>query len=204
MARKFSDLGTRAQAVILAAVAALIAGFAFWYLVWPLSGKRDALAKQVSDLHAQNVRDRSFEQQHAEYLQRIAEADKQLQVLRTIVPDEPHIDEFVQKVHHAEDGSFVHVRSFAAEPLNPRDLYTEMPFKVRVDGTYYSLVDFFTRLAGGERIVNVTDLVLGPAEGGAAGGTYKVQPGETVGANCVLITYFNRPVGSAPPAAAKK
>lgn len=185
-------------------MAAFIAGFAFWYLVWPLAGQRDALAKQVNDLHAQNVRDRSFEQQHAEYLRRIAEADKQLQVLRTIVPDEPNIDEFVRMIHGAESDSFVHIRSFAAEPLNPRDLYTEMPFKLRVDGTYYALVDFFSRLAGGERIVNVTDLALGPAESGAAGGTYKVQPGETVGTNCVLITYFNRPAGSAPPPPAKK
>jgi Tfp pilus assembly protein PilO len=68
--------------------------------------------------------------------------------------------------------------------------YTEMPFNLRLDGTYYGLLEFFDRLAREQRIVSVSGLSLGAPEGGGLG-AFKVQAGETVGANCVLTTYFS-------------
>ncbi len=197
MARGLSELPNRLQAVILAALAALLAGAAFWYLVWPLSARSDSLKKQVNDLHEQNTRNRAFEQEHAMYLRRIQEADKELETLRSIVPDEPMMDDFVKMIHESESGAGIRLRSFVAQPLVNQDLYTETPFKVRLDGTYYALVDFFARLARGQRIVNVTDLDLEVPQSGGGLGVFKVQPGETVGASCLTTTYFNRSSGAA-------
>lgn len=73
-----------------------------------------------------------------------------------------------------------------------KELYVEMPFRMHIDGTYYRLLQFFDRLAHGQRIVTVTNLALGSPEGGGMG-SYKVSPVETVGANCVITTYYNRP-----------
>ena len=38
----------------------------------------------------------------------------------------------------------------------------------------------------------MSNLTLGGPEGGGMG-SYKVSPEETVGANCVITTYYNRP-----------
>lgn len=198
-AQKLSDLPRVYQIAILAVLGVALAGGAFWYYVWPLSAEVSAMQHQVDDLRAQNLRNKSFEQEHAAYVKRIAESQKQLDTLRATVPDEPATDDFVNMVHGAAVGSAVHLRSFVAQPPVSQEMYTQIPFKVRLDGTYYSLLDFFGRLAHAQRIVGVTGLSLGPAQGGAQG-KYTVQREETVGASCLLLTYYS----GLPPQPAKK
>jgi len=199
VAQKLSDLPKAYQSAILAVLGVILAGAVFWYFVWPLSAQVDALRRDLQGLHAQNLRNKSFEQEHTSYVKRIAESQKQLEALRSTVPEEPATDEFVKMVHDAAVASAVHLRTFAAQPPVAQEMYTETPFKVRLDGTYYALLSFFSRLAQGQRIVGVTGLALGPAQGGGQG-KYAVQHDETVGANCVLMTYYS---GSQTPPAAK-
>ncbi len=191
MASKFSDVSAGFQSTLLAALVLLLAGAVFWYLVRPLSAKVSGIKKEVESLRAQNISNKVFEAQRADYLQRIAQSEKQLEVSRSTVPDGPTVNDFVKMVHDAEVSTAVHLRTFVAQPLVAQDLYTEMPFKVRLDGTYYALLNFFSRLVQGQRIVSVTSLSLGAPSGGGLG-KYTVEPGETVGANCVLTTYFNQ------------
>jgi len=201
MAKSFNDLPTPVQAVVLVGGAVVLAGAVFWYYVLPLSEKRDRLDKEVKKLHAENLKNLAFEQERTEYLNRISQLEKQLGTLRSIVPDEPAADEFVKSVYTAATGSGIFLRTFVAQPLAPRDFYTEMPFRVRLDGTYYTLLSFFDRLAHEQRIVSVLNLSLGPPAGGGMG-AYKVNPSETVGANCEITTYFNSPQAQQAAAAA--
>jgi type IV pilus assembly protein PilO len=205
MAKNFNDLSPTVQAAVLISVAVAVSAGVFWYFVLPLSAQRDNLEKQVKKLHAENLKNKAFEQERTEYLNRIAQLEKQLETLRSIVPDEQAADEFVRVVYDAATRSGIFIRTFIAQPLVPHDFYTEMPFKVRLDGTYYGLMSFFNRLAHEQRIVNVLNLALGPPQGGGMG-AFKVNPSETVGANCEITTYFNSPQAqqATMAAAAKK
>ena len=202
MAKKFSDLPTVAQALILIVGALFLAGLVFYFYVWPLSGQRDNLKTTVEKLRAENRRNQAFEQERTEYLNRIAQLEKQLETLRSIVPDEPATDEFITAVLDAAKATNVNVRTLVAQPIVVRDFYTEMPFQVRLDATYYTMVDFFARLARAQRIVSVTNIALGMPQGGGMG-AYTISPGETVGANVVMLTYFNRPEPATPAVPAK-
>lgn len=197
VAKKFSDLPGAFQSVVLGVLAVLLAGLVFWYFVWPLSAQLTSLRQEVDSLHAQNQSNKTFEREHAEYLQRIAQSKKQLESLRSTVPEEAAADAFVKMVHDAAVGTTVHVRTFVAQPLVAQDMYTEMPFKVHVDGTYYALRNFFSRLAQGQRIVGVTNLALGAPAGGGLG-KYTIGREETVGANCLVTTYFSPSQPRAP------
>jgi len=86
--------------------------------------------------------------------------------------------------------SDVNIRTFVPQALVQKDIYTEMPFNLRLDGTYYGLLAFFNRLAHEPRVVSVSSLSLGSPAGGGMG-AFKVDAGETVGANCVLTSYFS-------------
>ena len=61
----------------------------------------------------------------------------------------------------------MNIRTFIPQPLAPKELYTEMPFNLRIDGTYFGLLSFFSRLADEQRIVSVSGLALGSPEGEA-------------------------------------
>src|SRR5579872_4012522 len=136
MAMTFNDLPAPIQGVIFVAVAVVLAGVVFWYTVLPLSDQRDKLQKEVANLKAENDRNEAFRQQQTEYLNRIQQLESQLQTLRSIVPDEQATDEFMRTIFN--DGSLTntHIRTFIPKPQVVKDFYVEMPFTLRLDGTY--------------------------------------------------------------------
>jgi type IV pilus assembly protein PilO len=198
MAKSFKDLPAPVQAVIFVAGAAVLAGLTFWYYVLPMKDQRDKLKQQVDKLVAENRKNQAFEQERTEYLNQMRQLVKQLETRQLLVPDEPATDEFMKVVFQAGAVTGVNIRTFIPQAQAPRDFYIEMPFTLRLDGTYYTLVSFFDRLAHDQRIVSVSGLGLG-APGGGGMGNFSVSANETVGANCVVTTYYNRQQAAAPP-----
>jgi Tfp pilus assembly protein PilO len=200
MAKSFKDLPPAAQALILILAALVIPGGVFWFFVLPLYRTIDILGNQVRILTAENMKNQVFEQQRTEYLIRLEGLKKQIETQRSFVPDEPAQDQFVRTVHDAGLATGINVRTFVAQARVPHDFYVEMPFAARLDGTYYSLLSFFDRLAHAQRIISVGSIAMGAPMGGGMG-AYTVHSSETVGANVVFITYFNRPQQPPPPTA---
>lgn len=203
MAKTFNDLPAAIQGTIIITVAVAAAGFVFWYSVLPLNDKREGLQREVSKLKAENDRNEAFRQQQAEYLNRIKQLESQLVTLQSIVPDEQATDEFIRTVFTDGTNSGTHIRTFIPKPSVEKDYYVELPYAVHLDGTYYELLNFFDRLSHEQRIMSVSGLSLGGPKGGGMG-NYTVASTETVGANCVLTTYFNKPLGSQQTAPKKK
>lgn len=191
------------QGAIFAVFALLLLGAAGWYWVLPVNETRSQLEKQIADLEAQNARNRIFEKQRALTQQKIAEAEAQLRELHAMVPDQANTDEVIRTVRDAEQLSTIHIRSLISQPVLAGQEYVEVPFKIRADGNYYGLLNFFDRLGGAQRITNVTGLALVPAATGGPG-TFKVDPSETVSADFILSAYYNLPAGARPAVPKKK
>ncbi len=203
MAKSFNDIPAPIQGVILAAVAVILAAATFWYFVLPLDDQRTTLQKDVARLKADNDKDEAFRQQQTEYLNRIQQLQSQLVTLQSIVPDDQATDAFMRTVFADGAATSTGIRTFVPKPAAVKDYYVETPYTVRLDGTYYDLLSFFDRLAHEQRIMSVSGLSLGTPDGGGMG-NYKVGLNETVGANCVLTTYYNKPLSAAPPPKKKK
>jgi len=203
MAKSFNDIPALFQGIILAVLAIALAAATFWYFVLPLNDQRANLEKDVAKLKADNDRNEAFRQQQTEYLNRIQQLETELETLRSIVPDEQATDEFMKTVFRAGSVSGVNIRTFLPKPPVTRDFYVEMPFTLRLDGTYYSMLNFFDRLAHEQRIMSVSGMSLGSPQGGGMG-NYTVHPTETVGAFCLLTTYFNKPLSAAQTPPKKK
>jgi len=197
MPKSFNDLPALVQMAVLILVALVLAGGVFYIYDLPVKEKLDSLRGQVARLTAENKRNQVFESERASYLNRIAQLEKQLEALRSIVPEEQATDEFLRTVFADGKATEVNIRTFIPQALTPKDIYTEMPFNLRLDGTYFGLLSFFDRLAHEPRIVSVSGLSLGSPEGGGMG-SFKVHAYETVGANCVLTTYFSGVANPAP------
>jgi type IV pilus assembly protein PilO len=203
MPKSFNDLPVPVQVAVFFLIAVLLAGALFYVYVFPLKAKREGLQKEVDSLKAENQRNQVFERERREYLIRIAQLEKQLDALRSIVPDEQATDDFIRMVFEGGRANQVNIRTFIPQTLVENEIYTEMPINLRMDGTYYGLLSFFSLLAHEQRIISVSGLSLGPLQGGGMG-AFKIHAGETVGANCVLTTYFNRFRTAAPPAPTRK
>ena len=187
MAKSWNDLSAPIQGAIFVAGAAALAGLVFYFYVWPLNDKIDGLQKQVAKIKAENDQNEAVRQKQIEYLNRIKQLGTQLDTLRSIVPDEPAVDQFMTTVFADAASTNTHIRSFTPKLPVVKEFYVEMPFTLRLDGTYYGFVNFFNKLAGEQRITNVSSLDEGKAEGGGKG-NYKVSANETIGTTCVLTT----------------
>lgn len=203
MAKTFNDLPAGVQGAVLVAVALALAIGTFWYVVMPMSDQVDGLRKEVARLKAENDKNEAFRQQQTEYLNRIKQLESQLVTLQSIVPDEEATDEFMRTVFADGASTNTQIRTFIPKPPVAKDFYVEVPFSVHLDGTYYSLLNFFDRIAHEQRIMSVSGLSLGGPEGGGLG-AYKVPPTATVGANCQLTTYYNKSMTAVAPPPPKK
>jgi Tfp pilus assembly protein PilO len=130
---------------------------------------------------------------------------KQLDTLKTIVPEEKETDEFIRLVQGAAAASNVQLRRLTSQAIVTKEYHYEMPFEVQADGPYFNILDFFARLSRLSRIISVGDLTFAdPAK--AQGAKYAVRPGTTVSGVFTATTFFTKPsdagasTGTAKPA----
>jgi type IV pilus assembly protein PilO len=156
-----------------------------------LHGQASKLTQEVSALQV-------YERRYTEFMQEMNALNKQLDTLKTIVPEGKEVDEFMRQLQGAASASGVQIRHLTSQAVVAREYHYEMPFDIEVDGPYYSVEDFFSRLSRLSRIINVGDLTF---TGLGAGKTkYPVRPSTTITGNCVVTTFFTTP-SDAPPAA---
>jgi len=199
MAKGFKDLPVSAQTIILVILALAAVLVPSYFKVYPMFAEKTKKEGDLKTLMQEVDRLRAAEQSVAEIQVRIKSLQAQLEGMRSIVPDKPEMDRYLKLVYADAGSTSIHVRTFIPKPQLQQKYYVEMPVEIRIDGTYWQMVNFFNRLAGETRIVSVTSIGLGAPAGGGMG-SYEVGSSETVGANCVVTTYYNRP--AQPPAPA--
>jgi Tfp pilus assembly protein PilO len=157
-----------------------------------LTQQRDNLQKEVTEMQV-------YERRYADFKRDVEGLQKQLDTLKTIVPEEKETDEFIRLLQAAASASNVSIRRLTAQPVVPREFHFEMPFELQADGPYFNVLDFFARLSRLSRIINVGDLVF--EEPGKAKGTkYPMRPGTTVSGIFTVTTFFTKSAEAISPA----
>jgi len=201
MATSFRELPAPAQAVVFLAVAGLIilAGeFVPGLPIQQVRLDRDNAHKQLDSLIKDVEALQVFERESGQLRADIEAMQKELETLKTIVPDEKQVDEFIKALNDSARASSVSLRRLTAKPIAPKDYFYEVPFEVDVDGPYYQVMDFFTRLGHLSRIINVGDLEIGNPQNARRGGGFVLRPGTTVIGSFTATTYFTGGPGGPP------
>jgi type IV pilus assembly protein PilO len=201
-----AKLPAAVQALIFVVLIVLATGAVGYYFVLPLYNDPTsglvALQKQEKDLEGKVQRLEAFKAKLTEYRVRLDQLDKDLAHMDLLLPETRQTDRFMNTVFDDAAATDVHVRTFIPQPEVQRDFYVDMPFSVRLDGTYWGLVKFYAKLANEARIISVTGVGEGEPKGGGKG-AYTPSLNETVGTDSVLTTYYRheappKPVGKGP------
>ncbi|MGA7792684.1 MAG: type 4a pilus biogenesis protein PilO [Candidatus Acidiferrales bacterium] len=205
MAISFREYPWYLQALIFFALALVIFGAGEYLPLSPVASMRGTLDENItkdSNLNRQVAELQVYERRNAEFKVQMAALEKQLDTLKTIVPEEKEVDEFMRLLQEAASASGVQIRSLTSQAVVPRDYHYELPFTISVDGPYFSIEDFFARLSRLSRIINVGDLTFtGLADSSKA--TFPVRPGTTVLGTCTVTTFFSKPMDASPAPAGK-
>lgn len=163
----------------------------------PLTTQRDQIAAanaEIASLEPQVRQLEDYERRHADLKAQVAGLEKQLEVLRTIVPEEKDVDDFIRMMHASAASSNVEIRRITSKPVVAKEFYNELPFEIEFDGPYYSVMTFFAKLGRLSRIINVSDLMFVSTDKAKDKGGLKfpVRPGTSVIATCTATTFFTK------------
>jgi Tfp pilus assembly protein PilO len=205
MANPFRESPWYLQALIFFALALIIFGLGEYLPMSPVAAMRTTLDdnhQKYSDLSRQVSELQVYERRNAEFKVEMAALEKQLETLKTIVPEEKEIDEFMRLLQEAASASGVQIRTLSAQAVVPKDYHYELPFMITVDGPYFSIEDFFARLSRLSRIINVGDLTFKGVEDPSKA-AFPMRPGTTVSGTCTVTTFFSNPADISAAAAKK-
>lgn len=206
MANPLRDMSVIMQGLIAAAIAVILVLVGIYVPFSPVAQEKDYVDKAVvqrSTLTQEVQQLQVYKQRYGELKQQMDALSKQLDTLKTIVPEEKETDEFIRLLQGAASSSNVEIRRLVAKAVVPKDNnYYEMPFEIQADGPYFNVLDFFGRLSRLSRIINVGDLEFADPEKSKAA-HYTMRPGTTVTGVFVATTYFTKPADTTPAAAAK-
>src|SRR5712672_290606 len=156
MAISFREYPWYLQALVFVALALLIIGAGEYVPVFPVAGMRSSLQQhhmEETDLNQQVAQLQVYERRYAEFKLEMAALEKQLDTLKTIVPEEKELDEFMRLIQSAASASGVQIRSLAAESVVLDDYHYELLFAIEVDGPCFSFQDVSRRLSRLSRII---------------------------------------------------
>ncbi|MCU1270673.1 MAG: hypothetical protein JWN74_1967 [Acidobacteriaceae bacterium] len=198
--------GMKQWGLVLAVAGLLTATLYFTYF----KTQREANESAQKSLDAKLQENRELEpykSKLAEIDRQLASLEQQMEIEKRIVPDEKEVDTFMKLLDGEAAKAGVELRRYTAQPTSSKEFYTEVPFEIELDGSYYSMMNFFDRVAKLERIVNVSGLLVAntkkPSDAKAKH-VYQYATTESVVATCLATTFFshdNQP--AATPATAK-
>ena len=203
MATAFREFPWYVQALIIFLVFVALLAVGEFVPFLPVAQTRsnlDTVNADYAKLNQEVTALQVFRRRYSEFKNDTEALQKQLDTLRTIVPEEKELDEFIRLVQGAGTAANVQIRRMTAQPVVPREYHYEMPFELQVDGPYFNILDFFSRLSRLSRIINVGDINFNDVSG-THGVKYPVRPGTTVSGTFMATTFFTK-TAAAPPAKA--
>jgi len=206
MANPLRDMSVIMQGLVAAAIAVVLVLLGIYVPISPVAQEKDSVDKAVhqrSELTQEVQQLQVYQRRFGELKQQMDALNKQLETLKTIVPEEKETDEFIRLLQGAAASSNVQLRVLKAKAVVPKDNnYFEMPFEVQADGPYFNVLDFFGKLSRLSRIINVGDLEFADPDK-AKGGHYVLRPGSTVSGVFTATTYFAKPDAAPATSGAK-
>ncbi|HSB75750.1 MAG TPA: type 4a pilus biogenesis protein PilO [Terriglobales bacterium] len=196
-----TDLPEGKQWAVIAGMAALLTLAAYFGVFHSMSTANDADAQKLQTKMSENAELERYRPKLVQIDQQIENLKLQLAIQERIVPDEKQADKFMRMLQGEAEKSGVEIRRYTSLPTSTKEFYTEVPFEMELDGPYYSVLNFYDRIAHLERIINISNLQMAsvskPSEAKAKH-TYQYAPGESVVATCIATTFFSHDQQAAP------
>jgi type IV pilus assembly protein PilO len=193
-AMNFSEMSGMKQWGLVLAVAGLLSVALYFTLFKSQREDNERAQKALEAKVQENHELEPYQSRLAEINRQLASLEQQMEIEKRIVPDEKDVDGFMKMLDAEAAKAGIELRRYTAQPTSSREFYTEVPFEIELDGSYYSMMKFFDQVAKLERIVNISSLQLANTKRGGeikAKHAYQYAPGESVVATCVATTFFS-------------
>lgn len=164
--------------VVLAAAG--VGAFGYYYEL-PARAELDSRRHQIEALQKDINMGTATARKLPEFRAQVGELEARLNNLKAVLPEEKDAADLLRRMQTVATQSNLTIKSF--KPANPvtKQLHSEWPINLELDGTYHNLAIFFDRVSKFTRIVNISGLDVKGKE--------KADPNSTITASCVATTF---------------
>jgi type IV pilus assembly protein PilO len=206
---KFDEMSALARGGIILLVVLLLCVGVYYLVLNDVIQKNAALETQIAAKEAENRQLQQYEPKLKEIEHQIENLQSQIDREKLIVPEDKDPDQFIKLLHTTASAAGIKIRRYTAMPGANHEFYGEVPFAIDIDGPYYSVLNFFERVARLERIVNITNMQMSNIKDTAPSRirtSYNFDPNATVAASCTATTFYShdQQIETPAPAAGKK
>jgi type IV pilus assembly protein PilO len=196
MLDKLNSLSAPVKLAIVLVIGGVIVAVAYFGVISGMMDKTKADKATLATKIAENNQLRQYETKMVDLDRQIAQLKAQMEYQKQIVPDEKNADAFIQLLQEQASAAGINLRRLESKPIGNKEYYTEVPFSIEADGPFYGMVNFFEKLGGQTRIVNVSDLSMKTTTKGAK---YPIGPSDSVTIAAVAKTFYSREQAPAEP-----
>jgi type IV pilus assembly protein PilO len=175
--------------LMLVAIIVLIAGLFVWMVFLPqvetyAKLQLTSAVKQVK-LEKDRLRAANLPRFQAEYDKLLVQLDMALKEL----PNGRQIPELLTSISARAKGSGLYVQSFRPGKEKPIDFYAEVPVKLKFEGSFHQVANFFYSISTLPRIVNIKNVKIGSKSKGKS-------EDNILSVDCMAITFrfLDKPV----------
>ena len=141
-------------------VGLVIVGLGYWQLIQPMKDDLENGQRQLADLQSKIQEGRAAKQQLPKFRDEVHQLEVELDKLLRILPARRNTPDLLRRIRSlAEQGDFALLR-FTPGNLSDKEIFSEWPIAISVDGTYHNLALFFDRIGRFSRIINIEDLTI--------------------------------------------
>ena len=169
--------------ICLGALGLISAGFYFLLLapkLETLTAVRGDLENQKNLLSTYKIKANTLEKVEAQ----MAQVREQFDIAMTALPDKRELPSLLDEISKAGRDAGLDVQLFAPQSMVAKASYTEIPLSMKVAGRYHQMAEFFYRIAGLNRIVNMSSINMSRVSGKGVVDRNKIQM------KCVAVTYM--------------
>ena len=139
----------------------LVVFLVFWFLY--VEPQREALALLQAELEQKRSEVAQAERDQVELERFQGEVDdlnNRLQALSAVLPERQEAAALLRRLVTFAQQSNLTLRAFRPQAPVIREMHSEWPIRLELDGTYHNLGSFFDRVSKFPRIINISDVII--------------------------------------------
>jgi type IV pilus assembly protein PilO len=187
-----------AQIGAFVALAVVAVGLFFYYYEMPARADMRVRENQLKAIRADISKGLATAKQLDEFKSQVDDLESRLESLRAVLPEEKDAADLLRQMQVVATQSNLTIKSFKPGEVVTKQLQSEWPISLELDGTFHNLAIFFDRVGKFTRIVNVSAVDIK--------GRDKPEPNSTITASCVATTFvlLDKPAPAKPGARGAK
>ncbi|MGE3955926.1 MAG: type 4a pilus biogenesis protein PilO [Vicinamibacterales bacterium] len=141
-------------------VALSVTGIGLFYYYYEQPARAEVAAREITlkALKADVAKGQATEKKLPQFKEQVGELEERLASLSEVLPEEKDGAELLRQMQATAVQSNLVIKSFKPAAVVTKQLHSEWPIALELDGTYHNLALFFDRIGKFARIVNISNL----------------------------------------------